>query len=279
MHTLVVHTGGIGDFLLTCPALKCLAREGPLELLGCKDRLALAVEAGIAVAAHGLDAVDFTSAYGAPSDRLRAFLSRFDRCIVWQRDDGTLERSLRACGVTDVRAYPGLPPKDWAAHASRHYLDCLGITQPPTPGLAIKPGGTRRDVVIHPGSGGRFKNWPLEHFAAVAEALETRGRNVTWCAGPAEEDVVLPGHRPILRVGSLVSLARELAAASLYIGNDSGITHLAAAAGCRTLAVFGPTNPAIWAPQGNRAVAVSGDPWPTVTEVLGELAVFSDSPD
>jgi heptosyltransferase-3 len=68
---------------------------------------------------------------------------------------------------------------------------------------------------------------------------------VHWCAG--EDDPPLNG---AVRIDNLYELACWLARGRLYIGNDSGITHLAAAAGTPVLAIFGPTDPEIWAPRG-----------------------------
>ena len=129
-RTLVVHTGGLGDFLLACPALQALARQGALELLGRPERLELAVAGGIAVAAHDIEGVGFDSLFGTPTAMIMDFLARFDRCIVWMRDDGTLQRAIRSCGVHDVRTFPGLPPEDWRGHASQYYAHALGFDEP-----------------------------------------------------------------------------------------------------------------------------------------------------
>ena len=67
---------------------------------------------------------------------------------------------------------------------------------------------------------------------------------VRWCAGPEE---TLAG---AVRIDDLYELAEWLATARVYIGNDSGITHLAAAVGTPVVALFGPTDPRIWAPRG-----------------------------
>jgi ADP-heptose:LPS heptosyltransferase len=99
-------------------------------------------------------------------------------------------------------------------------------------------------AVIHPFSGSPRKNWPLDNFRRLARGLERR-MPVRWCAGP--EDPPLPDAH---RLDDLYELACWLAQASLYIGNDSGITHLAAAVGTPVLAIFGPTDPAVWAPRG-----------------------------
>lgn len=259
-HTLVVHVGGIGDFLLSCPALAGLAEEGPVTLLGHQGRLNLAVAGGIAEQAVSTAAVDFSSAFNEPSRRLAEWLARFDRAVVWIGDDGTLEEAFHRCGVREVRCFPGLPPQDWPRHASEYYLHCLGLGERAVLRLSLPPAEAKQDVVIHPGSGGAKKNWPLERFEAVAAILKIQGRAVHWCLGPAEAEagIVVPG--PVLEAGSLVELGQALAAARLYIGNDSGITHLAAAVGCPTLAVFGPTDPAVWAPRGEH-VWVYRDSW------------------
>jgi ADP-heptose:LPS heptosyltransferase len=99
-------------------------------------------------------------------------------------------------------------------------------------------------AVIHPFSGSPRKNWPLEKFRAMADELE-RTIPVRWCAG--SDDPPLAG---AVQISDLYELACWLARAQLYVGNDSGITHLAAAVGTPVLALFGPTDPAVWAPRG-----------------------------
>ena len=66
------------------------------------------------------------------------------------------------------------------------------------------------------------------------------------------------------------NLARHchLAGARVFLGNDSGITHLATAAGCPTVAVFGATDPRVWAPRGTHVTVLQGDPWPDVPTVI-----------
>jgi hypothetical protein len=223
------------------------------------------------VVAHDLDEVDFDSVFSRPSTRLRSFLSRFDRAIVWMRDDGTIRSAFEQCGIAEVTIFPGLPPENWREHASRYYLTCHGFGEAPPLHLQIEPGASSYDVVIHPGSGKRSKNWPLARFQAVAEYLEGQGRRVIWCLGPAEENYQLPQGAAVLRTESLVTLARELAGARLYLGNDSGITHLAAGVGCPTVAVFGPSDPRVWSPQGCHITVVHAQPWPEVADVLPRI--------
>jgi ADP-heptose:LPS heptosyltransferase len=115
----------------------------------------------------------------------------------------------------------------------------------------------KKAVVIHPGSGGAHKCWRLDNFLSVARILAKEGVEVVFLFGPAEaERFSEPAIAEIRTAGKLLtnlSLAEVLGVLGCsrgYIGNDSGITHLAAALGIRTVVVFGPTEPAIYGPLG-----------------------------
>jgi hypothetical protein len=270
LRTLVVHTGGIGDFLLFCPCMKRLAEEGPVELAGQdRDRLNLCVVCGLATTAHHLDDFDFGSVFIQPSAAFTSFVSRFDRVIVWMNDPGNrIHAALLDSAVRDVRVFAGLPPAQWPRHASEYYAECMGYDGLPPLLLPFETDDHLHDVLIHPGSGSAKKNWPVCRFEAAARALVQQGRNVEWIRGPAEEKLALPRSAKILEVSSVVTLARHLSGASLYIGNDSGITHLAAACRCRTVAIFGPTDPQVWAPRGEHVSVVAQKDWASVQDVL-----------
>ena len=116
-------------------------------------------------------------------------------------------------------------------------------------------------VAIHPGSGGPQKCWPVIHFAAVIERLWQQNRPVLLLAGPADTErvrdlinLVATPPRPemfkTLTNEPLLEVARHLQPCRCYLGNDSGITHLAAMLGVPTVALFGPSDPAVWEPVG-----------------------------
>jgi ADP-heptose:LPS heptosyltransferase len=121
-------------------------------------------------------------------------------------------------------------------------------------------------MVIHPGSGGRHKCWPIDCFIELADSVDHD--EVHWILGPAEceknQDMV---KRLQERVGlknetliinqELDHVTKLIADADLYIGNDSGITHLAAAVGTLTVALFGPSDPNVWRPLGQHVQIVS----------------------
>ncbi len=276
MKTLSIFTGGIGDLLLAGPAFAQLHEQGPLDLAGIPERLALIQAASACDAIHNLDRIDFHSLFERPSPKLRDFIQPYNRVIVWMRDDGTIEKALRKIGVPDVQVHPGIPPDDWTRHASEYYLHCIDAeaNRPPLRIAQRERGPSampKYDAIIHPGSGSPKKNWPIENFIAVAEHLQREGRRVSWTRGPAEEELRYPANAEIVEANTLVDFAQHLARADLYIGNDSGITHLAAAVGCTTIAIFGPTNPTVWAPRGDHVSKLSGAPWPSRADALAVL--------
>jgi ADP-heptose:LPS heptosyltransferase len=124
---------------------------------------------------------------------------------------------------------------------------------------------SKKLIVLHPGSGGRHKCWHLENFLAIAEELRSRDHEVLFLLGPAEEErLASPEKERIHAAGkcighlSLAQVISILSCADAFVGNDSGVTHLAAGIGLRTFALFGPTDPALYRPVG-RALTIFRD--------------------
>jgi len=141
-------------------------------------------------------------------------------------------------------------------------------------------------VIVHPGSGSRSKCWPAPRFAQLIRALRRRTARVALLAGPADDEScgavlsALSGGDapPVARFENLEAVAALIACADAFVGNDSGVTHLAAAIGVPTLAIFGPTDPATWGPLGRTVAVVRGDAsetnplaWPDVPDALAAL--------
>jgi heptosyltransferase III len=206
------------------------------------------------IASTGIDRMGLTGLEPPPEllDRLRSFADIFS----WY---GSKREEFRAqmnqLGVP-IRFLDALPPAGEKIHAADFFLQQAGCTGMAIPRIPCRPGPTGDFAVIHPFSGSPRKNWPLERFRALAQRL---GMPIRWCAGPEEE------LEDAVRIDNLYELACWLATARLYIGNDSGITHLAAAVGIPVVAIFGPTDPAVWAPRGDRVRVVSGN--------LGDISV------
>lgn len=247
MRRLMIRPGGIGDCLLSFPAMEHLradytevwAPAAVVPLVQFADRVRPISSTGIELA--GLDGLAMDPAL---ADRLR----QFDHIVSWY---GTarpeFRETLRSTGVraTFLKA---LPPKYGCCHASDFFCSQVGAPLGQSPRLAVAAGTRRNTAVIHPFSGSSAKNWPLERFQKLAATLDFV---VEWTAGPEE---LLPNAH---RFDDLAALANWIAGAKTYFGNDSGITHLAAATGIPTVALFGPTNAERWAPRGPNVRVVS----------------------
>ena len=125
---------------------------------------------------------------------------------------------------------------------------------------------SRRLVVIHPGSGGPNKCWHLDNFLSLARELGDREAEVLFLLGPAEVERLRPSEKVQIHGAgkcvahlALTQVIGLLSCADAFLGNDSGVTHLAAGMGVRTIALFGPTDPAVYRPLG-QTVAVFRDP-------------------
>lgn len=246
MRRLILRPGAIGDCILSLPALECL-REDYTEVWtpGAAVPLVRGFDCVRAIAGSGLDLVGIPGIEppAAVMERLRSF----DSIVSWY---GTNRPEFRA--AVEACYFDALPPPGSRVHACDFFLSqARAISNRPAeavPRIACP----RRDggfAVIHPFSGGAAKNWPLAGFRRVAELIGAR-MPVRWCAGPEE---TLAG---AVRFDDLYDLACWLATARVYIGNDSGISHLAAAVGTRVIALFGPTDPEVWAPRGRETAVL-----------------------
>jgi hypothetical protein len=243
MRRLVIRPGAIGDFIVSLPAIDCLRAEylevwapGPVvPLVRFADRAR-------PITATGLDLLGITD----PPPQLLDTLRSFDSIVSWYGANRLDFRELVHSLGLPFTFFPALP-SDAGCHATDFYLEQVRtLTTCSSDGVPrIACDVPREDyAVIQPFSGSPRKNWPLENFRGLAARLE-RVLPVRWCAGPDD-----PPLENAVRISDLYELACFLAGARLYIGNDSGITHLAAAAGTPTVAIFVSTDPAIWAPRG-----------------------------
>ncbi|HWB95992.1 MAG TPA: glycosyltransferase family 9 protein [Bryobacteraceae bacterium] len=240
---LVIRPGAIGDLIVSLPAIECL-REGYLEVWAPGRSLPLIrfADRTRSIAATGLDLLGVTEACPELIEELR----QFDSIVSWYGANREEFREVVAQLGLPFTFFPALPTTGATVHAVDFYLEQIrSIRSCAHDGIPrIDCPAERGDfAVIHPFSGSPAKNWPLDRYRELAARIADRVP-VRWCAGPEEP---LEG---AVRFENLYDLACWLAGARLYIGNDSGITHLAAAVGTPVIALFGPTDPTIWAPRG-----------------------------
>jgi ADP-heptose:LPS heptosyltransferase len=113
------------------------------------------------------------------------------------------------------------------------------------------PRRTADYIACHPFSGSKRKNWPLKKFQELASCTSLP---VRFCIGPEQS------LRGSIQIENLMELAQWLANASAYVGNDSGISHLAAAVGTPSVVLFGPSDPQVWAPRGEHVTILRHEP-------------------
>lgn len=265
----MMRSGAIGDFVLTLPVVNALHAAYPratLRLIGNPSILRLAPVENV-VDINSAEVAGLYNPGGPAPGRTRALFSDVDLLLAYAVDpDGSLQSRLAE--VVRGRAIVFDPRPQGGVHIVEHLLTPLRRMGVPTidtmPRIQLRVDELARAeeilngyglsspiVAIHPGSGGREKRWPLTSYTELAHRLRIRGACVIAACGPVERDAVdeLKANVPCLVPRDLRGLAALLHGADLFIGNDSGPGHIAAAVGTPALTLFGPTDAETWAPR------------------------------
>jgi heptosyltransferase-3 len=283
---LIARGGAIGDFILTLPAIRALRdarRCAQIDILGYKHIAALAENRFYAQAVRSIEYAPLSRFFGKNSElpsKLVRYFASFDLVISYLYDpDEIFRTNLRRCGVENIRRGPARI--DNSGHAARQLarpIERLGI---PVEDFAPRLFPSSKDrvrarefmsglaqpvIVFHPGSGSEQKNWPLPKWIELGNGLLRRNDfqgSLVIVSGEADEDQtrslgLIWKDRPVRFAQSLPlpTLAAVLEQ-TLFVGHDSGISHLAAAAGAPSILLFGPTDPAIWAPLNQNASVIA----------------------
>jgi heptosyltransferase III len=276
----VIRGGAIGDFILTLPAIKALRVANPdahIEILGYKSIVALAEHRYYAQRVHSIESAELSRFFAEnaelPIESSKSF-AQFDLIISYLYDpDRIFETNLKRSGARKIVCGPA--KIDHASHATRQLarpIEELGI---PITDFAPKIFPSKEDrhrakefldglttlvIAFHPGSGSDQKNWPLRNWIELGNHfLEKTVASLVIVSGEADEAQT----RQLEQIwsSSRVRFAKNLPLTDLaavldntiFVGHDSGISHLAAATGANCVLLFGPTDPAIWAPLNDNA--------------------------
>ena len=278
---LVIRGGAIGDFILTLPALKALRDAYPhahIEILGYKHIAVLAENRFYAQAVRSIEYGPLSTFFGKNAElpsELATYFANFDLIVSYLYDpDGIFESNLRRCGVELLIRGPAKIDK--GEHAARQLarpMQELGLavadfaakvypsTEDRQRGQEFLRDLPQPSVVFHPGSGSKRKNWPLENWIDVGNrllGLDDFQGSLIIVSGEADEDQ-MRSLRPIWR-NERVQFAKnfplpDLVAVfenAIFVGHDSGISQLAAAAGANCILLFGPSDPEVWAPKNEK---------------------------
>jgi heptosyltransferase III len=275
MKVLLIRAGALGDTLMLMPAIAFLRKKAEITLVGRYpgiDYLKPYVDQCIDYERSGWYRLFMEWAGENPVRGLQAP----DQVVAFLGDpEGGLVERLRAWFPdASIRIFPVFPPEQDNIHIALYMALSIEAA-----GLPIKarlcfedsfkmplmtdqhPSSRNGGIVLHPGSGSADKNYPggiwLNLIRLLKDRYRGRSRRIVLLLGPAEEGL-LPFFRKTLHEGDAEliycpekeELIRILSQAPLYIGHDSGITHLAAMMGLSVIAVFRKSSPERWSPLG-----------------------------
>lgn len=255
----VIRLRSLGDCVLTTPALALLKSHRP------DVRIGVVVEDRFRAVFEGIVGVD--ELLPPQSSALRGWHPR----AVLNLHGGTRSMWLAAASGAAIRAgfahhaysflYSDKIPRAQAilgeerpVHTAEHLASAMfwmGVPRTEIPRARLSAGPTPVEgayAVLHPFAATREKAWPAEGFLAVAEHLRDKAGLEPWfLVGPGDDPTAFPGFGSV-RNAPLAEVKGLLAGAQLFIGNDSGPAHIAAAFGVPSVVIFGPSDPVTWAP-------------------------------
>ncbi|MCX5886908.1 MAG: glycosyltransferase family 9 protein [Proteobacteria bacterium] len=277
---LIIHQGAIGDLILSLPAITAIREYFPhlsFHIMGHPSRLELLPvepEQIVSIDMPGLSS--FYTTKPDPPKKLSQYLGKFEKVIIFgEKAEEALLNGMKMAGITEILRIDTSPDRD--IHATDHQASVLssaGIeVKERTPLIHIAHEDARladevllshnlemndRIIFLHPGSGSIKKSWSPVSFALLAQYLQDRlNMKIVIIEGPADGAQVEEFYRHFnsgstVRIvsPSLRTLAAILKRGKCFAGSDSGITHLSAAVGTPTVALFGPTDPGVWGPRG-----------------------------
>jgi len=272
-----IFPGALGDFICFLPALQSLARNARVDLFARSEFAALAPTG---VAAHSLERPEIRMLFvddQSSLEEVRRFFSHYTAVYSWLGSGQEhFLRRLHQAAPGRARIFPFGPGS--SRHRADYYLGCLEEIARGAALPRIEPASesvawceeffARHDIARRPvlvvasGSGAREKNWPEVFFLEVAEWWRDEcGGATVAIVGPVEEErggiARLLGACIPARGLNLSQVAALIGRSRVYLGNDSGISHLAAATGARAVVLFGPSDPAEWTPRGEKVQVIS----------------------
>lgn len=281
---ILIRSGGLGDVLLAFPTVAALhSAGGEVHVVGPSQVWSLA--GPMVRSVTSIEAPHMSGLYGTGLEpSLLHYLQGASRIVLWS----TRPPSPTLCARFPIEQYSPFPPPGrhaaaWYARTAGVEMDSfslsLGVEDTDRAESVLTQHGLHRPILLHPGAGSAWKRWPASAFARLVTALQGHTRDLALIEGPADAATLaaveahLSTPVPVLRSLSLRTLAAVLARASRYIGNDSGVTHLASLTGAPVLALFGPTDPANWAPLSGTVLRACG----STALYAGQIRVCADA--
>ena len=274
MNILIIRPGALGDSLMLLPALTDLSDKATITFVGRQPGLDFIrpwVHCAMDMERSGWHRL-FTN--GEDGESLP--VSKAEIAVAFFSDeDGTIRRNLRSLlPDASVHLFRSFPFEGENVHVARYLAQCLksaGLPVDPVRSiLGIQSGilvekmgrrGRRNKIVLHPGSGSLEKNYPPEFWSYLLKRLfmeiDLGSLRPLFLLGPAEESlypyfkgIFQPGETQLVLCPGRERLIETLNEAAVFLGHDSGITHLSAMLGTPTVALFRKGNTIQWGPLG-----------------------------
>lgn len=266
---LIIRAGALGDTLSLMPAIEVLRRDWEITLIGRHP--------GIEVLSQYVNRVmDYETCgihllFDDNPKGLNIFnIPSHEKIIIFTVKDGhILKKNLRKIyPQSEIYIYPPFPQKN-NIHISKYISDCINQSGIPcNPDEAIKIAISRPllktphennqkhiDILIHPGSGSKKKNLPPEFWIDFISMIESRKISILF--GPAEEYIIeifqgaISGNNIVYIISPTIKeLINIIRSCKIYLGHDSGVTHLSAMLGIKTIAIYPEDNITMWRPLG-----------------------------
>ncbi len=266
---LIIHPGALGDVLQAVPALRGLRAAAPLVFAGQPRIGRLLVALDVVDEARGFDSLGLDALFTREPvpEPLEAVAARCPRVVSWFGSREPIYRERLASLARETIVAPPVPEEETPVW--RHLVATLtpwgvAVGEPLTPLRLAGPVPARASLVVHPGSGGTWKQWPAERFAELIHAVTAhralpvvvhQGHADAAAADALTARLSVTGAR--LVEPDLPALAAGLAAACVYLGGDSGVSHLAAAMGTPSVILFPAATRHRWAPWSPTAIPLT----------------------
>lgn len=283
---LIIHQGALGDFILSLPVLETLRRlnnHSKIYIMGYPRILELVENRFYADEILSIDQKGMATFFvkdGSLDPMLSQFFKKFELLVIFGKDgESIFIKNLRRVSKGNIIHINSFPSWGERIHLTDHLLRELSkygfrpFTSNPklylnkrdrewaqkfweAKGIEYKE--QREFIAIHPGSGSRKKVWPIDKFLSISKYIEEHLKGkIILIIGPAESGEIQKlfenkdfNNLIVAKGLSLIQLASIIECCKLFIGNDSGISHMASALGVPTIAIFGPTDPKVWSPRG-----------------------------
>ncbi len=304
---VIITPGALGDGLLMLPLARCIKDTiglQQLDMIGHLHHISFYLGRTCIDMVRSIDSIEFHRLFVEESrlaveeceSILKAF-SRYEWIISFLGHgnsdfENNLIFTMNCRQAVDIIFLPLIPPSDSREHVSSFYIRQFQLALAGIYDLApgsyavrsVRPTSADLDqgreiirsagldpsaklVLIHPGSGGLSKCWPMENFIQMARFFRQQNLQTVFLLGPAETERFSPDHTqrlgaiaPVIADLTITDTLRLLACCSLYAGNDSGVSHLASSLGIPTLVIFGPSDPVLYQPLGPQVRVLAENP-------------------